>query len=745
MDYPVPIDGLCFSGGSVTGYVTMDDGVSYGPVTIDSTSAVKGLFQWTSNPTNWPGGTKAVSFRPTSVTGTVNYNFTNKVTSPASFSVGIVAIGTVIRSPFESTVVAVTVVELGTSATDNTTLLNAALRANPAVVIVTPGVYEINGNILPGTNSRIVLNPGVELKLANGTNTELIRNYGSDGVRSAASWSAGNSNIIIEGGGKLNFNFENNNTVAGINTGTGAAYGGPGAITNWAGWGIGFYNVSNFIIRDIEIIGSAYDYAGSSAKYAIAMTGCTDGLLDMLKIENKSDGIHGLGGNKRITVTNCIFRTSDDGASFCPADYAPYIIAGTRADNENIYVYNCSQLGDSTCVKFLGCSVGGVEYRVRNCTAEKIYAKPRKATHPAIYVGGYDDCTLKNIYGYMSPDTAVIEVNHDAGISTDAALNAGVAAVSRGLKIINAQRRENGTFIVGNPANREEYSGTKLGRILSVQREAKVVDIDIDGGTWLTSAGIEGAVVGGGVGGIDIDSTITTYGGYCKHLRIRNITFKDANAANSRLVTGNKGLCYDGSAYTGNIIVDNVHVEGSTYGLYFDAGSTATYKIHVNNVTFKGVIRPFYLDVTSQIMVENTHFDSTTDRVFMLATTNIVDIRWGANNYVGNNSASFWWSSNFATIVPKSVHYGRGQGYLAITGATTASVYEADVIHATTGTFTLTLRDAFAGRVVTVINSGAGVVTMASSSGGTFSAGTVAAGAKTTYVCTNYRDWQVAG
>lgn len=728
-----------------------EQGKELAPITVTLAAAVQQVSATALVPTTatW---TQVIGFRVVSTAASVYFNWSGGTNNPSTAGYGQLLVAgktitptveAVTNTPFDSAASAAVVVTLGTSATNNVATLNAALLTNSWVVISTPGTYTFNASILIPSNVRLTVNPGVILKLADNTNIDLIRNYGSDGVRSAASWGAGNTNITIDGGGKLDFNFANNNTTGGINTGTGAAYGGAGAITNWPGWGIGFYAVTNFVIRDLEIVGCPYTYAGSSAKYAVAMTSCTDGLLQKLKIDNKSDGIHCLGGCKRIYIRDIVGTTSDDLVSVCPADYASYIIAGTRADCENIHVENVAQLGDSTAVKFLGCSVGGTEYRVRNCSAKNIYAKPRKSTHPTVYVGGFDGCTLENVYGYMSPDTAMIEVNHDIGISTDAAIDLGVAAICRGLKIINPIRRENGSFSVGSAANREEYSGTKLGRMLTVYKQAKVIDIDIDGSTWLTSAGIEGAVIGGGVGGFEIDSIVTTWAGYVKNLRIRNVMLKDANAAGSRLVTANKGLCHDGTGWTGSVTLENCFVDGSTYGAYFDTGSTATYRVLVSGCTFKGVVRAFYLDVTANICVDNCYFDSSIDRIFHLATTNIVDIRWGSNNFVANNSASFWWSSNFATIVPKSVQYGRGQGYVSITALATYSVYEADVIHVTANSFTVTLRDAFPGKIVTVINSGAGTTTMASSSSGTFSTGTVAAGAKTTYVCTNYKDWQV--
>jgi hypothetical protein len=146
----------------------------------------------------------------------------------------------------------------GTAATDTAALQAAITAAAGGRLIIPAGSYVVNASLKIGSNTHIVMTRGTIITLANASNTDVFTN---------ASWSAGNTDIHIEGG-YLNGNRAGQTSAVGD---------GPGQSL------ISLVNVTRFTVRNVRgtspflhgIDCNVRDIAANS----YSDPGCTDGLI----------------------------------------------------------------------------------------------------------------------------------------------------------------------------------------------------------------------------------------------------------------------------------------------------------------------------------------------------------------------------------------------------------------------------------------------------------------------------------
>lgn len=94
------------------------------------------------------------------------------------------------NDPFD---LSTSVVGLSSNPSSNTAAIQRALDRGGNVILDTPGVYEINSTLVIGSNTRLELSPGVEIKLANHSNVNMLvsKGYRRTSTSITGAWSAG--------------------------------------------------------------------------------------------------------------------------------------------------------------------------------------------------------------------------------------------------------------------------------------------------------------------------------------------------------------------------------------------------------------------------------------------------------------------------------------------------------------------------------------------------------------------------
>ena len=144
---------------------------------------------------------------------------------------------------------------IATDGSDITSILQSSIDTLKFVSIKKAGTYLISSSIQMPSNSSLYLAAGVVLKLANGTNDEILTN---------ANYAAGNENITVFGEGTFDCNGANNTNAGSLNTDpnlyqmTGILFKNCKNLTlkdftvkNPKWFGIQLGKVTNFIVKDI--------------------------------------------------------------------------------------------------------------------------------------------------------------------------------------------------------------------------------------------------------------------------------------------------------------------------------------------------------------------------------------------------------------------------------------------------------------------------------------------------------------
>lgn len=175
------------------------------------------------------------------------------------------------------------------AAASNVATIQAALSAGGTVRLRGSGTVYINATLLIGSNTRLVLDPGLTLKQTNGTRNYLIEN--ADQVN-------GNSNISIEGG-TIDINGTNNTSV--------------GVWPAWNGSGVLLIRCTGVLIRNIKGV--------DSPKFVWQLAGCSDVIVENLTFNTTSDGVHVNGPASNVRVSGVSGYCGDDMVAFCCNEY----------------------------------------------------------------------------------------------------------------------------------------------------------------------------------------------------------------------------------------------------------------------------------------------------------------------------------------------------------------------------------------------------------------------------------------
>ncbi|MCE9559264.1 MAG: hypothetical protein K8R88_09955 [Armatimonadetes bacterium] len=648
--------------------------------------------------------------------------------------------------------------QLTSSASTNVAILNAALLANSWVVLSTPGTYEFNDSILLPSNSRLTVNAGVTLKLANGTNKYLIRNYGTDGT--FGTWSAGNSNITLDIQGWLDFNFVNNTATAGIDAN----------IANWPGFGIHFYNVTEPNIPTIHMIGTTFDSA-TGAKYALAFTGCTRIRGGYCWVENRSDGIHLIGGNNGFDWDTIEGKTGDDLFSSTPKDYNSYVISGTAAHNSGIHIKKLIQTGSSYAANISGGVYSGTTYTTINTIIDDIYHKPSSSAVSSIKSSirhlGCKGLSVGKIYAFVPRDVSCVRFDYD---STSGFLDSTIPCT--GIVFDDILRRDN-TAIAP--------TGSSFGQIVNMANEYVAKDVTFNKIRSVLFDGYTEGIYTDAVSGVfnlapgGTSSGSSTQTGYITNLTINDCQLNVVDASGVELVVGsylgqfiNWGRygCYNGTTYDGVVKINNCVLRGfQSIATTYDNASPSTKWIISNNI-FHSCTKGLRFQSPGTASFNNNVFLGTTNRIVELASTNAsaaVDVRFAESNYVSNISALPYYSTAGGgagwTYTMLSYWRPRGRGKIQTVDGNRFGPWDADVFRLTANSAqTLRLRPHAPGDVITIRNdSASGTITLSSvdengsaqATPGTFTntAGTtltnpMTTGQVVTLIATTERSWQ---
>lgn len=678
-------------------------------------------------------------------------------TSSASGSVTVLG-----GSTSEPQVAAVQVVDLDpTDASGNVSKLNAALLAYAWIVVSAAGTYQFNDSIKMPSNTKLTTLPAVTLQLASGTNKYLIRNYGTDGT--FATWSAGNTNITLDIQGWLDFNFANNSTTSGINA----------DIANWPGFGIHFYNVTEVNCPTLHMIGTTFD-AAVGAKYALAFTGCSRIRGGYCWVENRSDGIHLIGGNNGFDWDTIEGKTGDDLFSSTPKDYTSYVISGTAAHNTVVRIKNLIQTGSSYAANISGGVHSGTTYTTVDTVIDSIYHKPSSSAQSSIKSAirhlGCKGLRVRKIYAFVPRDVACIRFDYD---STSGFLDSTIPCT--GIVFDDILRRDNTAI---------SPTGASFGQIVNMAPEYVAKDVTFnkiravlfDGYTEGIYTDTSSAVFNLAPGGTSSGSSTQT--GYITNLTINDCQLNVVDANGAELAVGsylgqfiNWGRygCYNGTTYDGVVKINNCVLRGfQSIATTYDNASPST-KWIISNNTFHSCTKGLRFQSPGTASFENNVYLGTTARIVELASTNAsaaVEVRFAESNYVSSISAMPYYSTAGGgagwTYTMKSFWRSRGRGKVQTVDGNRYGPWEADIFRLTANSAqTLRLRPHAPGDVITIRNdSGSGTITLSSvdengsaqATPGTFTntAGTtltnpMTTGQVVTLVATTERDWQQIG
>lgn len=217
------------------------------------------------------------------------------------------------------------------NAATNRSAIQQALDFGGHVYLGTPGTYLINSTLLIGSNTTIELGIGVTIKLANGSNCNMMRN--KDAVNR-------NKNITITGG---TWDYNYLNQVA----------------SNLDTMSIFLHKVDVLKIKDVTML--------NTTKYTFLVADASDVSVDGITFNTHSDGLHFQPPLKGADIRNLKGTTGDDMLAFTIGDFATYEVS--RGDFENISINGLYPVNALTAVKF----AGNVEGRFKSINIENIF------------------------------------------------------------------------------------------------------------------------------------------------------------------------------------------------------------------------------------------------------------------------------------------------------------------------------------------------------------------------------------
>lgn len=660
---------------------------------------------------------------------------------------------------------------LGSDAAVNVAALNAALLTNAWVVVSKPGTYEFNTSILIPSNSRLSILPGVTIKLAASSFTYLFRNYGTNGA--IGTWTAGNTNITIDGGGTIDLNSINNaQAPASINV----------SISNWPSMGMYFINCSNIKVQNLAINGTPYNHTARVNKYCLYFTGGNNILCEDLTIVNTSDGIHFHGEQYNIKCKNIQLWTNDDGIGVTPSNggYSTYTPSGTDGNLNGIWIENVRQNATGTCLLLYG--YPGAE--LNNATVKNLWSKPiapvytnpadtflNVNTNPVFRFTGVHNLNCDGVFGWMPRTSAPILGVYDA---TESA----TVRPCNNIKIKNLVRKDRDAI------NTIPAGGDSCGRLFTANPEWKCNDLEIDGFASYQNDGTEGFVFNNGSSVFNLSQPHGT--GWVTHFTARNGRVSSINPADwavrttGYMIFSGTGLNYDGTSWVGTTRIEDCQIKSLQYLSVPTDSALTTLRYLVANNTFSGLDRGVRFLNAGAATFTNNHYIGTTTRIIELGSTNAsatVDLRFDSSNY-GMGLATQLYSSTAlsADASPnkiwlytlKSCWRPRGRGAIQTVDSNRYGAWDSDVFRLTANSAqTLRLRQFAPGDIITIRNdSASGTITLstvtetgsaqntadATQRNGTFTntAGTaltnpMTTGQAVTLIATSERDWQQIG
>jgi hypothetical protein len=428
-------------------------------------------------------------------------------------------------------------------ATDDRSFIQKALDLFPLVYCESVGRFRIDAKLRVPQNRHIRFGKSTEIALYSSVQNCLLMNADTNGVQ---------KNLIIEGGiWNMRHLEETRNTVT-------STFGGQALM------GIFLFRWQNVIIRDISVI--------NCAKYAIYPCNMTNFVVDNVRLNTYSDGIHVSGPGKNIEINNVHGKSGDDFVIIDGSNWSPYTIS--EGDFESVKISNI--VGDTAygniVVVFPGNkNSGGViqrNYVVKNITIDGVYGHSLIAKAVGINssgslltpgeegtVGGIiRNCVIRNVYGKAISSDQML-------LSIDSIYN---------LKIENVFSQRNG--------------------------DAIVFTSDPETGTWMDQVAIDGyytnvpftgsrpinIVAGVEIEELNLNNINTEVNGTLSHINLSNLAKTTKyNITNSILKGTNGYLDFRGTNSSLNLT--NVEISGGGVGVEVrGVGNT----VHLNDVFF---------------------------------------------------------------------------------------------------------------------------------------------------------------
>lgn len=214
----------------------------------------------------------------------------------------------------------------------NTQLLQQALDKQGHIFLSLPGTYFINSTLFIGDNTTFELGEGVEIKLAPGSNCNMLKN--KDIINR-------NKNIQLMGG-TWNYDWENQTASGNLLTMLMILQG-----------------IDGLTIKNVKTL--------NARKYCYLVADATDIKVRDLDFDTHSDGFHMQGPIKGADIRNLRGKTEDDLLAFTIGDYSAYEVS--RGHFEDIYVNGLYPKGSLCAVKM----AGNPNYRYKRIVIENIF------------------------------------------------------------------------------------------------------------------------------------------------------------------------------------------------------------------------------------------------------------------------------------------------------------------------------------------------------------------------------------
>lgn len=245
----------------------------------------------------------------------------------------------------------INILQLGAKANDTNddrAAIQKALDLFPLVYTETSGRFRIDAKLRVPQNRHIRFGKSTEIALYSSVQNSLLMNADTNGVQ---------KNLIIEGGiWNMRHTEETRSTVT-------STFSGQALL------GIFLLNWENVILRDLAVI--------HCAKYAIYPCRMKNLVVDNIRFDTYSDGIHISGPGKNIEINNVHGKTGDDFVIIDGSNWYPYTIS--EGDFESVKISNI--VGDTASGNIVAIfpsnkGVGGTierNYVIKDLTISGVY------------------------------------------------------------------------------------------------------------------------------------------------------------------------------------------------------------------------------------------------------------------------------------------------------------------------------------------------------------------------------------